>query len=256
TYNSFAYRIYDCKGKRTIDNGYKKAYLCDINDLDTIPVNAFLSEALNSFKDYQEKFVKITGKISKISGRDTIELSFYEPEENTLNGHVKFNTASRVRIKTDANLSNLRIYDDFTVIGLVESLTEDKDATIINLTHTILLPSDVYQSYTVEIVENANAEIKKYLKDKEYYLYGLENIYIKYQNDVRYELGYSLTDARIKLEDLIKDIKPEKIKDEQDKELAEIYPKEKYNIYICSNNAVYFVNKKLEFNKDLCIGKG
>lgn len=253
TYNSFFYRIYNCNGNYILDNGYKKNYACNVDDLDTISINSFLSETSSSFKKYNDKFIKVNGKISKISGIDTIELSFYEMEDDILNGHVKFNNSLVLRIKTNADLSNYRIYDDITVIGLVDNLKTEGDTSVVNLIDAFILPNDLYKNYSFEIIANDSKEEKEYIKDKNYYLYGLDNIFVKYSNDAIYELSYVITDDRINLDMLIKDLKVEEIKNDEDELLVKKYEKDKFNIYVCSKDSkTFFVNKNLKFNNKLC----
>lgn len=252
TYNSFAYRVFDCDGTITFDYGYKKNFLCEASTLETINVNTFLKEATENIKKYEEKFIKVKGKISKISGRDTIELSLYEEEINSLNGHVKFDSSIILRIKTDADLSDLRIYDEFSVIGRVESKKKEKDSIVINLVDTLLLPDKDYKEYELEVIENNNQEIKEYVKDKNIYLYGLDNIYVIYKNYAKYELSYAITDTRIIIDDLIKEKEVQIIKNELEEEIAQIYELEEFNIFKC-NNKIILASKKSAFSEKLFI---
>lgn len=256
TYNSFAYRVFDCDGTTTFDYGYKKNFLCEASTLEAMSVNDFLKEATENIKKYEEKFIKVKGKISKISGRDTIELSLYEEEINGLNGHVKFDASSILRIKTDADLSDLRIYDEFSVIGRVESKRQEKDSTIINLVDTLLLPNKDYKEYEFKVIENNNQGLKDYVKDKNIFLYGLDNIYVIYKNYAKYELSYAITDTRIIVDDLIKEKEPKIIKNELEEEIAQIYELEDFNIFKYDNKII-LASKKSTFNdiKDANIEK-
>lgn len=250
-YNSIFYRIYNCDGILMLDKGYNTKYMCDINSLETKNVNDFLAEISSSYTKYKNKFVKLNGRISRISGMDTIELNSYEIEENNLNGEVKFNPAVSVRIKTNTDLSNYRIYDDFTVIGLVKEIETNNQIIIVNLTDAILIPSDLYDEYTLEVKEDKE-EIKPYIKDKNYYLYGLDNIFVKYGEDIIYELSYSINDDRISLEKLIDNIPYKELK--RDEEIiAKVYNKDKFNIIICENTEkVYFANSRINFASKYC----
>ena len=252
TYNSFFYRAFSCNHKIIMDYGYQKNYVCDNNDLETHDVNAFLGETIASFHEYQHKFVKLQGKISKISGVNILELSPYkEDAKNTLNGYVEFNTEYVVRINTESDLSQFRIYDEVTVIGLVSKLTKDS-ATIIDLNNTVIIPSDIYDNYSLEIIENDSKEITNYVEKKNVFLLGLNDIYVHYDENHIYELKYLITDERIKVNDLIKDTNPEEIKDEEENIIGNYYKFSKFNIISCQNNKTILINKNLNINKDYC----
>ena len=75
TYNSLFYRVYDCKKDLILDYGYNKNYACSNDLLETISVNKFLQDNKASFKEYKNKFVRINGKVSKISGNEVIEMA-------------------------------------------------------------------------------------------------------------------------------------------------------------------------------------
>ena len=154
TYNSFFYRIFDCDGNLKLDYGYLSDYVCSDDDLDTIDINTFLSDPTKAYDEYKNKFVKLSGKISKISGEENIELSSFTTTDGSLNGYVNFNTNYVVRVNVFESLSNYRIYDNITVIGRVANMTEEKDVTIINLIDTKLIPSDIYYTNSYEILKN------------------------------------------------------------------------------------------------------
>lgn len=251
TYNSFSYRIYDCGQKRIFDNGYKLEYMCSKDALKTIDINAFLKDPEEAFHKNKEKFVKIKGKISKISGKDLIELSPYEENIDALNGVVKFDANISLRIKTFNDLSAYRIYDDFLVIGQVEKIEREKEKVIIHLTDTVYYSGEDYQTFTYEVEPMDTLEVKEYMKNKEYYLYGLNNIYLKYKNFSKYELSYVLTDERIFLEDILDDAKKRDITKENEV-IATIYEKEDFDIIKCINNKVYFTKKNISGNDNLC----
>lgn len=246
TFDSIFYRLFDCGKKLVVDVGYEKNYVCAQDDLDLINVNSFLSEALESFADYKNRFVKIEGKVSKIVGIDTIEMSFYENGNSSLNGHVLFSQSSIVRIKTKDNLKNYRIYDDLIVVGRVKSLSEEKGINYINLDNTKLYPKD-YSKYSIEVINNEEDKAKDYVIDKKYYLYGLDDIFIKYDANNIYELKYVISDARLTLADLLLNEESKDIFDHEKNLIGKYYELEKFNVVICNKeNKTYFSNK----NKD------
>ncbi|MEG1288068.1 MAG: hypothetical protein RSD29_01785 [Bacilli bacterium] len=251
SYNSFFYRIYNCDGVLTKDLGYKESYMCKRDDLLNQDINAFLGETLETYKNYNNKFVKITGKISKLSGLDTIELSSYDKNETSLNGYVTFNTSYIVRAKTNIDLNQFKIYDFVTIIGLVDSLTNNNDNYVINLIDTLVIPSDIYKDYTLEVVNNDSKELKEYV-NKDFYLYGIDKIFVHYDKDVVYDLSYLITDTRISLEDILKDKESEELKNEDKVLIAKKYNIDKFNLLVCTNNKTIFSNNKYSLPIELC----
>ena len=252
-YNSVFYRVYNCDKKLIIDKGYKKAYVCSDNILDEHDINSFLNEAIKSYQEYHNKFIKLNGKVSKISGLDVIELSAYKQAEDSLNGYVVFNTDYTVRVITDYDISKLKIYDNITVIGLVSSLEQQKDTYVINLMDTMIIPSDIYNNYSIEVVENDSKELVNFVDKTNYYILGLDNIYIHYDKNNVYELSYLITDSRITFEDLVKDKEYSELKNKDEEVVAQKYQLDKFNIMKClDNDKVIIANKKSKLNIDLC----
>lgn len=248
TYNSIFYRVYACDKKNVIDYGYQKNYACSPALLDTLDVNAFVSESIS---EYRHKFVKLSGKISKISGVNILELSPYKIDsENTLNGYVVFNTEYTIRINTEQDLSNFRIYDDITVIGLVNNLTPN--TTTINLVNPIIIPSNIYDEYTLEVIENNENTLVNYVDKDNIFLLGLDNIYFHYDENHIYELNYLITDKRVTIKDLIKDIDSEEVKNEEEIVYGKLYKLDKYKVLICENKKTIISNNNQKINDTLC----
>ena len=231
TYNSFFYRVFDCNGNLTLDYGYTKNYVCSNDCLDAININSFMQDAEESFKKYHHKFVHIYGKISKITGNENIELASFTESNNTLNGYVNFNLNNILIVNTDENLSKYRIYDYVDVYGKVTSINDGK----ITLTNTKLVASDIYDTYSFEIIASDDNKLTNLVKEKDYYYYGLNTINVKYDGDNIYELSYLLTDDRFKFDDLIKGKEYEVFKNEEDVEIAKKYKLEKFDLLECSN---------------------
>lgn len=252
TYNSFFYRIYDCAGKLTLDYGYQKSYVCDNENLQTLNINDFLNDPKESYDNYKNKFVKITGKISKLSGKESLMLSAYTTTENSLNGYVNFNTNYNVQVNVDELLSSYRIYDFITVIGRVSKITEENGEYTIILFDTKLIPSDIYESYSYEIVRSNSQELINLVSEQNYYLYGLSAVNIKYANDAIYELSYLITDSRITLDDILGDASAINYYDDEEKLVAKSYELEKFNVLVCENDKKILANKDFELSIDLC----
>ena len=252
TYNSFFYRIFDCNGDLSLDYGYTSDYVCNEKDLDTVDINTFLADPKGSYEEYHDKFIKLSGKISKISGKAAIELSSYTVSDNSLNGYVNFNINYVVRVNVAESLSNYRIYDNITVIGRVASKTEENGTTVINLEDTMLIPSDIYNTYSYEIVNSSNAELTSLVSEQNYYLYGISALNIKYANDAIYELSYLITDSRMTLDDIIGDTSATNLYDEEEVLQAKAYELDKFNILVCENDKKIIANKNFDLDITLC----
>lgn len=248
TYNSFFYRVFDCNGNLTLDYGYTKNYVCSNDCLDAININSFMQDAEESFKKYHHKFVHIYGKISKITGNENIELASFTQGDDTLNGYVNFNLNNILIVNTDENLSKYRIYDYVDVYGKVTSINDGK----ITLTNTKLVASDIYDTYSFEIIASDDNKLTNLVKEKDYYYYGLNTINVKYDGDNIYELSYLLTDDRFKFDDLIQDKEYEVFKNDEDVEIAKKYKLEKFDLLECSNGKKIVANSKSKANQSIC----
>lgn len=248
TYNSFFYRVFDCNGELTLDYGYTKNYVCSNDYLDPININGFMQDAEESFKKYHHKFVHIYGKISKITGNENIELASFTRSDDMLNGYVNFNLDNILVVNTDENLSKYRIYDYIDVYGKV---SEYKNGKII-LTNTKLVASNIYNTYSFEIITNDDNKISNLVKEQNYYYYGITSVNVKYDGDNIYELSYLLTDGRFDLEKLVKNAEFEVLKDTEDVEVAKKYKLEKFNLVECTNNKKIIVNSKNKIDSDIC----
>lgn len=248
TYNSFFYRVYDCNNNLNLDYGYRSSYVCNNELLDIISINKFLQDPKDSFNEYKNKFVRIYGKISRISGNESIELAAYTKSEEVLNGYVNFNLDYTLNIKTTDDLSKYRIYDYIDVIGRVDLL---KDNTI-TLIDTKLIPSDIYNDYSFEIVNNNDEKLSNLIKEKGYYYYGINSLNVKYDQDNIYELSYVLQDEKLTFDDLVDDMDFKIISNKDEEEVAKVYNLEKFNVIECSNNKKIVANKNNKVNSDIC----
>lgn len=244
TYNSFFYRVYDCRKTLVLDYGYNKKYACGVNDLDVISINKLLQDS----KDYKNKFVKVYGKISKISGNESIEMASFNKDNEVLNGYVNFNLDNVLRISVNEDLSKYRIYDYISVIGCVK---KGRDGVVF-MEDVVLIPSDMYLNYTYEVINSKDNEITNLLKEKDYYYLGLDSINVKYDQDNIYELSYLLADEKMEFNDIIKDKEYKNIKNKEGTEEAYIYYLDKFNVIKCINNKKIFVNKSIKINNNVC----
>lgn len=252
TYNSFFYRVYDCNGKKTFDKGYKLSYVCDLNDLKEINIVDLLSDPKKGYNEYKEKFVNVLGKISKITGKESIELALYSKNENSLNGNVSFNLNYNLQINTNEDLSKYRIYDYINVYGRVSEIKKTEQGYTLVLKDTLLVPCDLYNEYSYEIVNSDTKALTNLVSDKDYYYYGISSLNIKYDSDNIYELSYLLTDNRFTWNDLIKSSSYETLKDDEEQEIAKYYTLDKFNLLDCHNGKKIVINKNYKVNKDIC----
>lgn len=246
TLNSFFYRVYDCNSNLVIDYGYDKNYVCDENLLDAIDINSLLQDSSDSYKKYKNKFIKISGKISKIVGSETIELGKYTKTGDVLNGYVLFSTDEGVVVNTNEVLTKYRIYDEITVIGRVDSIYDKK----IMLEDTLLIPSDIYDNFTYEVI-NSDSKLTNLVKDKNYFYYGISSINLKYDANNIYELSYILTDSRLSIYDIVNNNSFDVLKHD-DEEIAKLYSLDKFNVVLCNNDSVIFSSKKKNVNYEIC----
>lgn len=243
-YNSLFYRIYKCGEDEYFDNNYEKNFMCKTDLIEKIDINVLLNDPKISFKEHKNDFIKVVGKISKISGTSSIEMQAYTEVEDKLNGYVKFNETSKLIINLDGlDISNYKIYDYITLVGLLDSY--DKKTDTLSLTDIKIEENNLYSEYDIHVIESSNCtkELKEYVNN--YYLYCLENIYLDYKVD-KYELSYALKDKKITMDELLKDTSVEEIDN------IKVYKNEKFNILSCNKNKNIIINKNEKIDYSLC----
>ncbi len=242
-YNSIFYRVFKCQNEYIFDNDYEKNFACSPTMLENIDINKLLNEPEESFHEYKNDFIKITGKISKINGNTSIELREYTIQDNAINGYVKFNETSKLTVNLkNINISNYKIYDYITVVGLLENF--NKDSMELSLTSSIIEKNDLYDKYDFQVIlsNNCDNSIKEYTDN--FYTKCIENIYLDYKID-KYELSYALKDGKITLEEIINNSEIREIDNKK------LYKLEKFNILSCSENKNILLNNN-EVDYSLC----
>ena len=126
-----------------------------------------------------------------------------------------------------------------------------KDNTI-TLIDTKLIPSDIYNDYSFEIVNNNELKLSNLIKEKGYYYYGINSLNVKYDQDNIYELSYVLQDEKLTFDDLVDDMDFKIISNKDEEEVAKVYNLEKFNVIECSNNKKIVANKNNKVNSDIC----
>ena len=246
-YNSFFYRIYKCNKDLYMDYGYNKEYLCNINDLEIVDINELLLNPEDSYTKYKNKFIRVHGKISKIVNLDRINLSLWNKDEVSINGNVDFNFNYNLIVPIKEDLNELRIYEEIDVVGRISKLNGDS----LYMRDVKLIPSDVYNTWSYEIVLNNDKEYKNIIDN--YYYYGISELNIKYSDELIYELSYLINDKKMSVDDLIKDKYVSNLyKDEDSNVIGEEYLLDKFKVLRCSNNVVVLSNLKNKLSITSC----
>lgn len=253
-YNSIFYREYSCSKKIIIDNLYKMEYPCSGDDLKEIDSTSFLNSVLENYNDHKDKFVKINGKISKLNGTYNLEMQAYTLTDESINGYVMFsdNITLEVNFNTIKDLTKYNVYDNITVIGRIDALIKKGDNYIIKMSDSIIMPSDLYETYELSAVENKSCENDKveYAVTDEgtYYTSCLNNIYVKYTDENVYELSYVLLDKKITINNLIENSIETK---EENGNI--LYDLDTFKILSCKDKNEYIIgNKKLKIDSPYC----
>lgn len=242
-YSSLFYRIFKCDDNYLFDNQYKNKFLCDTELLVGMDINNLLNEPEVSFQKYKNDFIKITGKISKIIGTNSILLQTYKEFDSSLNGYVKFNENSKLKVLLQGiDISKYRIYDQITVVGLLSNFDEENQE--LKLIDVKLEENDLYKNFSLQVIESSicNKELKEYTDN--FYMYCLENIYLDYGIS-KYELSYALKDKKITFDELVDNEKLEIV------EGINLYRLEKFNIISCKGKNI-LANKKEELDYSWC----
>lgn len=243
TYNSLFYRIFDCDGKYSIDD-YDGNYQCSTDAVEVIPINKFLENPSQSYKEYKNKFVKLEGKIGSITGASSLTLNAYTEAEEVKNGYVTFDLEKAVQVdELEINPADYFNYDFVDVIGRVSSY-DDGDTQIIYLDDAIVVDNHIYDNYEL-IVNNINTN--DVTKAGDIYYVGINSIFYKYREDILYELDYLLSDKRESIDNLIKDAEEEIVNDDD-----KLYELKDYKIILCKNKKTLFVNQRINNYDKIC----
>ncbi len=253
TYNSFFYRMYDCNGQLIYDALYKKNYMCTL-DLPEKNVNSLLAQIVNNFSEFHNKFIHVEGKISGISGSESISMQTFETSENSINGQVNFSDTITLKIINNGKLEkteNLKIYDTVHIIGRIDKIRKNGQNKEIVMEDAKIISQNNFHNYDIKAIESktCDSELKLLSKANDYTYYSncLNSIYVTYDEENRYELGYVLTDQRMTFDMLIKDLEKE------ENEVGELYKQDTFHLIKCKNsNTVIIGNKKLNLDTKYC----
>lgn len=241
-YNGLGYRVWKCNETKdlVVDYLYQKPYQCPVKQISTIEINAFASQIVENYNSYEDKFVKISGKISKINGLNDFEMQAYENQEDPTNGYVTF--ADNVTLRfvfndTEEKLTNYELYDRIVVIGRISSIATKNDNTLVKMTDSRIINDDLYQDYQVLLSS------EKLLLSEPSLIYASAklNVYnnfstsvmIKYSNQDVYDLEYVLSSAKLNLEQILNKANDIQENYEQD---IKVYLYSNFKIYLWTKN--------------------
>ncbi len=259
SYNSFFYRVYSCDNDLKVDNFYRKNYLCNDNSLEENESNAFINQIVRNYDEWENKFVKIRGRVSRITGIETLEMKAYEVNMVTINGYVTF--ADNITLKFEFNgnnelLSNYEVYDDAIVIGRVSKLEKEGDNYTVIFKDSKLVTHSLYDDYDLVVVAKDKCSINNGFKllesDSNYEIYDAcqNTIMARYSEDVVYELGFLLNSDKLVIDDVLEKSDSVDYDDKNDV----LYSYQDFNILLCKDekNRYYIGSSELNFDSGIC----
>lgn len=253
TYNSLFYRVYNCNNNLIYDEFYKKNYQCD-DDLPEEHINSLLSHVVSNYHEYHNKFVNVNGKISEISGTNSLSMQTFEVTEQSINGQVNFGNNLKLIILNHGNLEkieDLKIYDTIQVIGRITNIKKKNQITEIYMKDAKIISRNSFDSYELKAVINKTCDdnLKLISKTDEYNYYTncLNSIFVNYDEENRYELSYVLTDKRMSYETLIAN------KEKSENDNVELFSFNDFNLIKCKNsNNIIIGSKSLNLDTNYC----
>ncbi|MGM9834426.1 MAG: hypothetical protein ACI31M_01440 [Bacilli bacterium] len=259
-YNAIGYRIWSCEGKPyKVDKLYKLGYYCDVNDMEEMNSNAFLGEIVDNFDDYKNRYIKISGKISRKESINYIEMQAYQPNGISLNGYVNFsdNVTLRVVFKNGASeLSSYDIYDNITVVGKIWYLRENNGNYVVYMDDSKIVNEMNFDNFEIITNDQNSCEMDQKLlyEAADYSLYStcLDSVIFKFDEKNIYEISSVLSSGKISINKIL-DRANNKIK--EDTTGTEMYIFDKFNIIKCSEStgsAIIIGNSDLTLQDAYC----
>ncbi len=249
-YYSPGLRVWQCDEssykKLIVSQFYNKGYVCDANDITSIDVNSFLSSVVENYDDYGNKYVKITGKISKKNSQTSIEMRPYTESEIKVNGYVEFSNNIVLKIlfeKPDQEIDNYDVYDDITVLGLVKNLEGTTGNYIIYMDNARILSTTNLESFSINVTPETKCGEKNLLVENETQRlssYCLSEIFVSYEETTS-ELVDTISSNKMEISDLYTN----PIRKETDENRNVMYRMHNYSVFVCNP----------ENSKDIIIGK-
>ena len=265
-YNALGYKVWQCNTKKPneliVEPFYKKGYKCSVEEIENISINDLITSLNNNYEEYRNTYVKVTGKISKKDGQNYIEMQAYTESEDNINGYVTFQEAITLAIifdEYDQKLDVYDIYDEITVIGKIKNMETKEDKRIIYMYESTIASDIELDEYTITASSNKKIDGDKQLiytaKDSNVYTYGIENIIVKFKDNLEYELPSVLSSKKLEINEIIKDAN-EIITDEKNQEnKSKLYKFKTYNIVVCDQEKskdIIITSPKLKLNDIKC----
>ena len=207
-YNALGYRVWKCSDTDTlkVDPLYKLGYYCSISNMKSEDINNLLPVLISDFAEYQDTYVKLTGKVTKVSDNHSIIMATYTEDDNgiTYDDSTKINVNFNIPSKS---ISDLNANETITIAGKVDKLTTEDGNNIIRL-----IDSSIVSSVEVDnSAYNFSVDDNIYCKyDKELWFETSDNIYYKScindlnitLNNNQYNLMNAIKNNNITLKDL------------------------------------------------------
>lgn len=255
-YNAVGIRVWQCDKNSNknlkVTPFYERGFTCNPEDMDSIDANSFLQSVEKNYDDYKNNYLKIKGKISKISGTNIVELQAYENAEITVNGYVEFfeNITLRVILDSKDYLNTFDVYDDITLVGIIKNIDKTDNKTVVYMYEGKVVSDINLEEYdiTVSSIKNCDIAPELIFSDGFDYIYSycVNDVIISYNEENKYELSAALSAGKITLNQLLNDTTKK-----EDNEIGTLYTSKNYNIVKC-NNGYIIGDSKLSLNEKTC----
>lgn len=264
-YNALGYKVWQCDAKKpndlVIEPFYNKGYKCNVEEIENVSINDLITSLNNNYEEYRNNFVKVTGKISKKDGQNYIEMQSYIENEESINGYVTFQEAITLAIifdEYDERLDVYDIYDEITIIGKIKN-QETKDGNRVIYMYEATIASTIeLDEYTITASSkkiDGNKQLIYTTKDSNVYTYGIDNIIVKFKDNLEYELPSVLSSKKLDINEITKDA-IEVITDKKDlTNTTKLYKFKTYNVVVCDQEKtkdIIITSPKVKFNEIKC----
>ena len=267
-YNALGYKVWQCnieEKELIIEPFNENGYLCDVEEIENIPINELITSLNNNYDEYRNRYVKTTGKISKKDGANYIEMQAYEENVENINGEVKFTDTITLAIYFPNYTNELDVYDvhdEITVVGKIKNMETVNDKRIIYMYETKLTSKIELDTYTVTATvtpsENKTSKEKQLLQEtleNNIYKYGLDNIIVKYNDNLEYELSSVLSSNKLSINAIIEQAEEEITDKKNPDNKSKLYKFKTFNIIVCNpenSKDIFITSPKTEFDDIEC----
>ncbi len=261
-YNALGVRVWQCDKNNfkdiIVDPFNKKGYMCDAEDISAIDSNSFLNSVVTNYDDYKNNYVKITGKISKKTGQNYIEMRPYKASDITVNGYVEFADNITLRIifnNNEPKLDEYDVYDEITIVGIVKNLEQESSKYVIYMYDNKVVSNINLNEYTITVTteKKCSDELIPVYSNESINIYSrcLEEVIISYP-DNNYELQNALSSNKITINELYENSDEIETYPEDERK---IYRYDNYSVLVCDQTKskdIIIGNKKMSFDDATC----